>query len=177
MLKQLLEKEEGRLAEYWRKWEECQGEYVDLGVEVFGAEAFGEDGKGGKEKGWKKEGELREAEHEARVGEVEEEVGEIRRVFLKEMKSSEKVSGVAVVGFVMKLTLGFSIWISRRGKSRRGFCKPLSRTNGMWEIEVMMLSSVVLHSDFIIHGRRSDIHICSVGCLYQRSITRVSIIS
>ncbi|TVY46274.1 hypothetical protein LCER1_G007971 [Lachnellula cervina] len=61
MLKQLLEKEEGRLAEYWRKWEECQGEYVDLGVEVFGAEAFGEDGKGGKEKGWKKEGELRDA--------------------------------------------------------------------------------------------------------------------
>ncbi|TVY17655.1 hypothetical protein LARI1_G002850 [Lachnellula arida] len=90
MLKQLLEKEEGRLAEYWSKWEECQDEYVDLGVEVFGAEAFGEDGKGGKEKGWRKEGELREAEHEASVAEVEEEVGEVRRVFLKEMKSSEK---------------------------------------------------------------------------------------
>jgi len=97
MFKQLLEKEEARLAEYWSKWEECQDEYVDLGVEVFGAEAFGEDGKGGKggkEKGWKKEGQLKEVEYEVAFGKMEEEVGEIRGAFLKEMKDSEKVSGV-----------------------------------------------------------------------------------
>ncbi|TVY43573.1 hypothetical protein LOCC1_G003031 [Lachnellula occidentalis] len=109
MFKQLLEKEEGKLAEYWSQWEECQDEYVDLGVEVFGAKAFGEDGKGEKGKGWRKEMELREVEHGVVISEVQDEVGEIRGVFLKEMKDSEKVSDVAMVGFMMMLTLALGV--------------------------------------------------------------------
>jgi phosphopantothenoylcysteine decarboxylase len=108
--KKLLEKEEGRLGDYWKQWDEVQNEYLELGVEVFGAELFGEDGKGkgGKgERGWKRVMELAEAEHETRVGELEEEVGEIRVQFSQVMKTSEKVRRCLILVFVVILTLDF----------------------------------------------------------------------
>lgn len=94
--RRLVEKEEKQLGEYWKQWDEVQNEYLELGVEVFGEKSFGADGKGvmkrDGEKGWKREMELLEVEYEARIQELDEEVGGIKEEFLEIMRASEKVS-------------------------------------------------------------------------------------
>jgi phosphopantothenoylcysteine decarboxylase len=92
-LKKFVEKEAAKLKEAWKHWDELQNEYIELGIEVFGPEVFGEDAAGLKirQKGYKREMELLELEHNARVGELDEEIEEFGSKILQKMKASEKV--------------------------------------------------------------------------------------
>lgn len=88
--KKSVEKDEMKLKGYWKQWEDLQGEFLELGVEIFGAEAFGEKEEGGG-KGFRMEMELLDLEHNAKVQELTEEVEGIPEKMLEKMKESEKV--------------------------------------------------------------------------------------
>jgi len=91
--KKLVDKEEGKLKEAWKHWEELQNEYIELGVEVFGLEVFGEAASGSKagQKGFRRDMDLLELEHNARLAEFDEEIEDTGPTFLQKMKASEKV--------------------------------------------------------------------------------------
>ena len=90
--KKTIEKEEAKLKEYWKQWDEVQNGYIELGIEVFGAEVFGESAAVVKikEKGFKREMELLNLEHRATVGELDEEIEDTSAKILQKMKASEK---------------------------------------------------------------------------------------
>ncbi len=91
--KKLVDKEESKLKEAWKHWEELQNEYIELGVEVFGPEVFGEAASGLKasQKGFRRDMELLDLEHNARLAELDEEIEDTGPTFLQKMKASEKV--------------------------------------------------------------------------------------
>jgi phosphopantothenoylcysteine decarboxylase len=91
--KKFVEKEESKLKESWRHWEELQTEYIELGIEVFGPEVFGEAAAGLKikQKDFKREMELLDFEHNARIEEFDEEIEDTGPKLLQKMKASEKV--------------------------------------------------------------------------------------
>jgi phosphopantothenoylcysteine decarboxylase len=93
MFKKLVEKEEANLKENWKRWDEVQNEYMELGIEVFGPEVFGEDTVGVKsrDRSFKGEVKLFNLEHNTGVGELDEEVEDNSAKILQTMKSSEKV--------------------------------------------------------------------------------------
>lgn len=95
--KKFIEKEEGRLKETWKLWDEVQNEYSELGVEVFGPEVFGNDAAGLKlrQKGFKREIELLDLEQNARVEEFNEEIEDTGTRILQKMKASEKVRNIS----------------------------------------------------------------------------------
>ena len=99
MFKKSVEKEEAKLKDYWKQWEEMQHEYVELGIEIFGPRAFGDDTAAdkGMEKGFKKEMELLDLEHGVRAEELAEEVEDISAKILQKMKVSEKVCPLRVL--------------------------------------------------------------------------------
>ncbi|KAE8454097.1 hypothetical protein EG329_007875 [Mollisiaceae sp. DMI_Dod_QoI] len=86
--KVLIEKEEAKLKQAWKEWDEVQEEYIELGINVFGAEVFGrgEEARGGYEN----EMELLELEHNTRVEELKEEISEIGDETIQQMIISEK---------------------------------------------------------------------------------------
>jgi phosphopantothenoylcysteine decarboxylase len=94
--KKFVEKEEIKLKESWKHWEDLQNEYIELGVEVFGPEVFGEAAAGLKvrQKGFQREMELLDLEHNARVAEFDEEIEDTGPKFLQKMKASEKVGNI-----------------------------------------------------------------------------------
>lgn len=89
--KKSVEKDEGKLKDYWKQWEDLQGDFMELGVEVFGPGVFGGAAAEAREKGFKKEMELLDVEHGARVQELTNEVEDIGKEILQKMKESEKV--------------------------------------------------------------------------------------
>jgi phosphopantothenoylcysteine decarboxylase len=91
--KGLLKKEEAKLVDYWKQWEDLQDEYVELGIEVFGPEVFGEEaGRETRKVGCKWEMELLDREHSVRIEELEEEIVGVGVKTKQKMKASEKVS-------------------------------------------------------------------------------------
>jgi hypothetical protein len=96
LFKKSVEKDEAKLKDYWKQWEDLQGDFVELGMEVFGPEAFGEAPAEGKasEMGFKKEMGLLDIEHNTRVHELSEEVETVAEQILVKMKESEKVCAV-----------------------------------------------------------------------------------
>jgi phosphopantothenoylcysteine decarboxylase len=91
MFRKSVEKDEAKLKDYWKQWEDLQGDFIELGIEVFGPEVFGGAALESKEKGFKKEMELLDLEHDARVQELTTEVENIREGILQKMTDSEKV--------------------------------------------------------------------------------------
>jgi phosphopantothenoylcysteine decarboxylase len=93
MFKKFVEKEEGKLNEFWKHWDEVQNEYIELGIEVFGLEAFDGSAAGLKirQKDFKREMDLLNLEHNARIEELDEEIEDISPRILQKMKTSEKV--------------------------------------------------------------------------------------
>ncbi|PVH80602.1 hypothetical protein DL98DRAFT_515257 [Cadophora sp. DSE1049] len=87
--KSIVEKEEAKLADLWKQWDDVQDEYRELGIDVFGREAFGVDSPG-HDKGFFKEVKLQGLEHETRVDELEEEIEGIGMDITKKIKVSEK---------------------------------------------------------------------------------------
>jgi phosphopantothenoylcysteine decarboxylase len=91
--KDLLKKEEAKLVDYWKQWEDLQDEYVELGIEVFGPEVFGEEaGRETSKAGFKWEMELLDCEHVVKIEELEEEIVDVGAKTRQKMKASEKVS-------------------------------------------------------------------------------------
>lgn len=91
MFKKSVEKDAGKLKGYWAQWEELQGEFMELGAEVYGLEVFG-DGEGeSREVGYRKEMELMDTEHDVRVQELTSEIAEMSEEVLQKMTESEKV--------------------------------------------------------------------------------------
>ena len=86
----IIEQEEAKLADLWKKWDDVQDEYRELGIDVFGREAFGIDIPG-HDKGFFKEMKLLGLEHETRVDELDEEIEGIGMDIMKKIKASEKV--------------------------------------------------------------------------------------
>lgn len=91
--KKLVEKEETKMKENWKKWDEVQNEYMELGIEVFGPESFGEDAVGVKvrDSGFRKDLESFDLEHNTGVGELDEEIEGNSAKILQMIKVSEKV--------------------------------------------------------------------------------------
>ena len=91
--KKFVEKEEIKLKESWKQWEDLQNEYIELGVDVFGPEVFGETASGLKvrQKGFQRDMELLDLEHNARLGEFDDEIEDTGPKMLQKMKASEKV--------------------------------------------------------------------------------------
>jgi phosphopantothenoylcysteine decarboxylase len=90
--KDLLSREEAKLADYWKQWEDLQDEYVDIGIEVFGPEVFREEaGQGARNVGFKWEIELLDREHVVRIEEFEEEIVGLGAKTRQKIKASEKV--------------------------------------------------------------------------------------
>jgi hypothetical protein len=91
--KKFIKKKEVMLKEFWKQWEDLQNEYIELGVEVFGPEIFGEPAASltAGQKGFQREMELLDLEHNARVGEFDEEIEDTGLKILQKMKVSEKV--------------------------------------------------------------------------------------
>lgn len=91
--KKLVDREEGKLKESWKHWEELQNEYIELGIEVFGPEVFGETASSSKasQKGFRREIELLNLERNARLAEFDEEIEDTGPTFLQKMEASEKV--------------------------------------------------------------------------------------
>jgi hypothetical protein len=89
----LVEKEEAKLKENWKKWDEAQNEFLELGIELFGPEVFGGDAVGVKvrDEGFKREVELFNLEHNTAIGELDEEIEDNSAKILQKMKASEKV--------------------------------------------------------------------------------------
>lgn len=85
----IIEQEEAKLADLWKKWDDVQDEYRELGIDVFGREAFGIDIPG-HDKGFFKEMKLLGLEHETRVDELDEEIEGIGMDIMKKIKASEK---------------------------------------------------------------------------------------
>ena len=95
--KDLLTKEEVKLADYWKQWEDLQDEYVELGIEVFGPEVFGEEaGRETRKVGFKWEMELLDHEHSMRIEELEDEIVDVGVKTRQKMKASEKVSNTTL---------------------------------------------------------------------------------
>lgn len=86
----IVEREETKLQELWKQWDEVQNEYLELGIEVFGREVFGVDTTG-LDRGFKRDMELLDLELKTRVEEMEEEIESLGPEILKKMKASEKV--------------------------------------------------------------------------------------
>jgi len=91
--KKSVEKEEARLKQYWKQWEELQHDFVELGSAVFGDQAFGGNDAveaKGTESGYRREMELLGLEHNSRGEELLEEIDEIGEKVLLKMRTSEK---------------------------------------------------------------------------------------
>jgi len=90
--KKLVEKEETKMKENWKRWDEVQNEYMELGIEVFGPESFGEDAVGVKvrDSGFRKDLESFDLEHNTGVGELDEEIEGNSAKILQMIKVSEK---------------------------------------------------------------------------------------
>ncbi|KAH7356530.1 hypothetical protein BKA65DRAFT_494883 [Rhexocercosporidium sp. MPI-PUGE-AT-0058] len=86
-----LEKGEADLVDLWKRWDNVQNEYLELGVDIFGREAF-RIGSPGQDEGFKKEMTLLALEHDTRLEEFDEEIESIKRDSKKKMKASEKES-------------------------------------------------------------------------------------
>ncbi|KAH9223731.1 hypothetical protein DL95DRAFT_440636 [Leptodontidium sp. 2 PMI_412] len=85
------EKDETKLIDYWKQWDDVQNEYLELGIDIFGREAFrietpGQDG------GFRKEMALEAVEHDSRVDEFEVEIENIGTDSVKKMEACEKES-------------------------------------------------------------------------------------
>lgn len=91
LFKKSVEKDEAKLRGYWKQWDELQGEFMDLGMEVFGPEVFGANASEAKEKSFKKEMELLDVEYNARIEELTVEIEAFGDEYLEKMKESEKV--------------------------------------------------------------------------------------
>ena len=65
LFKKSVERDEAKLKDYWKQWEDIQDGFTELGMEIFGPEAFGEAPADGKatDKGFKKEMELLDIDH------------------------------------------------------------------------------------------------------------------
>ncbi|KAK0106978.1 hypothetical protein ONS95_003693 [Cadophora gregata] len=87
--KSIVEKEEAKLADLWKQWDDVQDEYRELGIDIFGREAFGVDSPG-HDKGFFREMKLLALEHETRVNELEEEIEGVGMDIMKKIKASEK---------------------------------------------------------------------------------------
>ena len=119
--KKSVEKDETKLKGYWKQWEDLQGEFLELGMEVFGAEAFGEREKEGG-KGYRKEMEMLDLEHNAKVQELKGEVKGIAEKMLEKMKESEKVR-ICVKCFGGALMWPYRNWMPARSNNRHNFFK------------------------------------------------------
>lgn len=86
----MIDKEEARMHDLWKQWDDVQNEYLDLGVEVFGRDVFGVDATG-VDTGFHRDTELMELELKTRIEEMEEEIESIGPEIEKKMKASEKV--------------------------------------------------------------------------------------
>ncbi|KAG4430930.1 hypothetical protein IFR05_013588 [Cadophora sp. M221] len=94
IVKKDTEKDEEKLVDYWKRWDDVQNEYLELGIDIFGREAFrietpGQDG------GFKKAMALEALEHDSRVEEVEDEIERIGTDSMKKMETCEKESAAA----------------------------------------------------------------------------------
>ena len=91
--KKVVEKENARLTDLWKQWEEIQNDYLELGVDVFGAGRFAENAAADKhiKEGFKKELEQIVKEHDVELKKIYHEVEGMRTKMLQKMVSSEKV--------------------------------------------------------------------------------------
>lgn len=91
--KKLVDKEEAKLHHLWHQWDDIQDEYIELGIEVFGPRVFGElaDEYRGLQGGYKNELESLDAEHHAKVEELDAEIAAIGTKIMQKWKASEKV--------------------------------------------------------------------------------------
>jgi hypothetical protein len=89
--KKNIEKEEGKLANYWNQYEQLQLEFEEFGVQVFGARALKVDEDKYDQEGYRYELNLLETEHSTKMEGIMEELGEISDEAIKKMRASEKV--------------------------------------------------------------------------------------
>ena len=91
--KKLVQKEDAKLTDYWKQWEEVRAEFADIGAEVFGRDAFGltEVENQGNVKGFSRDMKTLNLEHNPTIEDFKAEVKEIGEKALQKMKASEKV--------------------------------------------------------------------------------------
>ena len=116
-----VEKDEAKLKDYWKQWEELQDDFVELGIEVFGPEVFGKAAKEAREKGFRREMELLDREHDARVLELTGEVEDVAEKFLEKMTESEKVCWLYGGMGVMEMLTWRRGWMPVIRDNRRSF--------------------------------------------------------
>jgi hypothetical protein len=156
LFKKSVEKDEAKLKGYWKQWDDLQGDFVELGMEVFGPEVFGADANEARDKGFKKGMELLDVENAAMVEELGAEVEEIVDEYLEKMKESEKVSAVLQEIWGILLTCGGRNWMLVLGDNRRSFFKHLFRSKshfarGEWQLFWKFWKEIVL----LIHTNRT----------------------
>ncbi len=120
-----VEIDKAKLEGYWKEWDELQGEYVELGREVFGTDLFvcDKSGEGERKGGHKVEVEDLYREFENTVVALREEVEEIAAEFLEIMEDSEKVSSCATVVRIGGADLCCRSWRPLPGNNSRNFFK------------------------------------------------------
>lgn len=118
-VKKIIEKEEAKLNDLWKQWDEIQNEYVELGKEVFGREVFNDDSTD-QEFGFKKDMALLAVEYGTKAEKLEEEIENIGPDVLKKMKASEKVCPFCCDRIH---TDRFRNWTLLRRRSKQDFSK------------------------------------------------------
>jgi len=91
--KKLVDKEDERLTDLWKQWEEVQIEYIRLGCEVLDVDVFGDLGREYRDLpgSYRRELELLNMEHKAKAEEINDEIDGIGVKIMHKMKTTEKV--------------------------------------------------------------------------------------
>ena len=131
LFKKSVEKDEAKLKAYWKDWEALQGDFVELGIDVFGPEMFGQAAKDARGRGFVKEMEVTDEEHDGRMGGLAAEVEEMAEGVLARMKESEKVDEHPFLpSLAVKMLTCCRSWTPVPENNRRGFSKHSSQNDG-----------------------------------------------
>ena len=91
LFKKSVEKEEAKLKEYWKQWEDLQEHLVQFGIEVFGPELSGSAMNEPRKGGFMTEMEALDKGHDVAVGELMDQLQHLADEYVTKMKESEWV--------------------------------------------------------------------------------------